>query len=148
MQDLHTCLFEEATSYWCYFIKFSIHLINIQSFSPILHFLSFFLSPSPSGPPILPSLQCSLSTCWFQSQRVEAKLRTSALSRKRWCHLFERRRARLALSRHTDTVVYTMLPLFQTDSLSYTEMQTQCIPPQLFALEAFWFEINNEPEMF
>lgn len=90
-------------------------LLMFSLFSRSLSF-PLFITPHHLDPPFF-SLHRSLSTCWFQSQRVEANLRTSALSRKRWCHLFQRWRARLALSHDTDTLVYTMPPLFKTDSL-------------------------------
>lgn len=111
-----TCFcFIRVHVFWRYVVPPPPFLLMFSLFSRSLSF-PLFITPHHLDPPFF-SLHRSLSTCWFQSQRVEANLRTSALSRKRWCHLFQRWRARLALSHDTDTLVYTMPPLFKTDSL-------------------------------
>lgn len=101
------------------FFYFSFIFIKVLSL-PVLHLpLSFLwrsITPHHLDPPFL-SLHRSLSTCWFQSQCFEANLRTSVLGRKRWCHLFQRRRAGPVRSHDRDTVVYTM-----PGSCSYTKL--------------------------
>lgn len=153
------CLLEFAYScFWgynfslavCFFIfpflnPFFLIIFSLFSCSPSSSFSLLWRSITPHhlDPPFF-SLHLSLSTCWFQSQRVEANLRTSALGRKRWCHPFQRRRAGPALSHDTDTVVYVMPSLFKTGSLSYTELPTQHVPPQLLTTEELQFDFHSD----
>lgn len=98
-------------------------MFSYFSCSSSSHLFPFSGDPSlvsPSGPPVRVSpfvyLLIPVSASRGQSEDVCAR------QKKMMSSLFERRRAGLVLSHNTDTVVYTMPPLFKTGSLSYTEL--------------------------
>ena len=134
-------------------------------------FLPFSIHPSPSTHLSLPPLRLHLSpfsgdpapiTIWTppspffslplfslclpaDSSLSESRpiLRMSALGRKRWCHLFQRRRAQPALSHNRDTVVYMMPPLLEansvTQSFRHSVWKVQCLHKRYFS----WTLIHN-----